>query len=385
MDWHPIEAINRFLNNRAIAKIKEHYKYDLADYAKRHKYDAGGEFLWMLPGLVIYFVLVYAALYFNNLYLFVAAEVSIVSVLLLPMLAGKIEELRLSKKLVLSLKVWPDNSEAKADMPILLTGVEFSNEPLSNPEDLKKYLAKKRLTFYQKIHLKRKWALLAPDLQDDPTKVLEKPRKNDLKRAIEKAREDDCLIYIMTSRGDDIPTLIAFPGEPEVCLKAVQEKVKLKNGWTDMKHATLYVNEAKPVKTSVFEKSHIIDVEFPLFVSYFNKLVAKQMRDTGEWYAPTRAVQEFATFAKQHHDNIRNEPHFETLEREKNDMVKSRNSLLALKHINEVDSDLRGDIQKKLTGKRLSGTEKVQYALMGGFVTGMLIFIVGSIFGWFTF
>lgn len=348
-----------WFTGRPVEKLKKKGRYSLYLYAKRHKEAKKKDDILFYVGIISWLVLpiigaIYGIPWLNtntSVYVFLLFAI-------FPIFLGFWEEIQLAKKLTVTLKVITVDPENNYPITMILRGVDWGS-PLSTPEKL--------LDVIKKIGAKLKTPI---------GMTLEKA-----KELIAQADEKGMKLHYMMTKEDDIPALVMFPDVPDKVLKPREERVRLSYGYGKVRHATMYVLECAPISTSITFKDTIIDVEYPLFIPFFTQLDIDNWLADGNWFVPSRVLEEVASYVKRNVDNSSNARTFTTLKKERDSAEQGYNYLLTLKQYEDVKDSVENDVMGAYTPKR-APTETTTLLLVG-IIIGITIGWALSFLGWF--
>ncbi len=358
--------ISGWWNTRQVNKVRDQYKYNLMIYGNKHLYEKSSEDAFLIGGLIIYVALPIIAAYTGYYWLGDLAIFAFIAAVMFPFLASFWEQYNLAKKLTLTLNVVPDNPENTRPVRLRLQGVEF-DAPMQSKKELGEYLLTKNAHLVHHIslrHLRRESKVEKTSVQDDESTRVE-----------QLAKDKSMRLYPMRAKGDDVPSMVLFPDDPEKMLRARQEKVRLSFGIGAVRHATVYACECRPIRTSIEVKGKIIDVEYALFAPFFTQHDLDQWLETAEWFVPSRVAQEVATYVKQQADMTKNAAFFGTLEKQRDDASAAYDRLLLHQQFSDIQADVEGDVLQKFRPKR--DRQELLGAIIAfavGLMAGMLFF-----------
>jgi len=371
---NPYSIIKNWWDNRAVNKIRNQHKYSLLAYINRHDYTKEKDDLFVVLAVIGWFGCILIGGYTGQTWISMMSFVVLFGGLFWPFVMGFIEEWQLSKKLTLTQKIIPNNPEETRPFTVRLEGVEFG-APMQTPEELVTFLSKKNATVVKAIYNKRVTSCFGRIHPKNINASFDKDKASaEAKRVMDEANKQNMKLYPMQAKGDPVPTLILFPEDPEAILRPRVEHVRMGYKVSDMKHATVYVLECEPVKTSIEAKNKIIDVEFALFAPIVTQKGIDDWLVESKWHIPTRIVQEVATYVKQNVDNSKNARAFETLEREKSQVNNQLSKLMLLGDLGEMQFDMQGNLIKPYT--KVSGGYSLNDVIMWslvGFAAGAVL------------
>ena len=349
---NPISMISGWRDERAVGKIRDQFKYSLRAYAKRHSATKEKDDKFIIIGIVGYFLSLLLSAYLRLEWLYMASMGILIGALMLPFLASYYEQWVLKSKLTLTMKVVPNDPEETRPITIRLEGVQFG-APIKTPEDLMEFVHSKKGHLTHSFTSKK---------NGEAEKVMAEAKKRDKKM---------CL-YPMMTRGDPVPTLVQFPGDPEAELRPREEKVRLGYGLGKLRHATITVLECDPVKTSIRAKNKIIDVEFALFSPIVTQNAIDKWLSDSSWHVPTRVSEAVATYVKQKVDNTKNASYFTILEKQRDDAIRGREKLQLQNKNEQMNADLDGEMMRGY--KKTPG----MYTMSDMFMWLIVAFVAGA-------
>ncbi len=372
---NPISTISNWRDGRAVDKIRRQYQYSLEAYKKRHSATAEKDDKFFIFGIFSYFALTMLAAYLDLIWLYLASFPMLLIALLLPMVMSYYEQWVLKSKLTLTLKVVPNDPEESRPVTMRLEGVEFG-APMTTPDELLEFIhSEKGHLIPKKKHL---WSVPG---RRSKAKTQEKPseeesEKEEAEKTINETLDRNMKLYAMKAKGDPVPTLIQFPGDPEAELRPREEKVRLGYGVGKLRHATITVLECDPVQTSIRAKNKIIDVEYALFSPIvFQRAIDDWLQDAS-WHVPTRVTQEVATYVKQNVDTAKNASYFTVLEKQRDDAIRGREKLQLQNKTEQMNADLDGEMMQGY--RKTPGTYTFNDIILWLVITGA----IGAILMW---
>lgn len=321
---NPYDFLKAIWDSRAIGKIRDQYKISLQVYANRHSATKEKDDKFIIIGVLGYFGCLLISAWQHIAWLTPASFGVLIGSLMLPFAASYYEQWQLKSKLTLTSKIVADDPEETRPITIRLEGVWFG-APIETPENLIKFMQSKN------GHL---------------THAFVDEKNGEAAKVIQNVKEKDMKLYPMYAKGDDVPTLVMSPGDPEALVRAREEPVRLGYGLSKLRHATVYFLECKPINTSIRAKHKILDVQYMLLALFITQSDIDTWLTKSAWHVPTRLVQEVAVYVKQNVDTTKTASYFELLEKQRDDAIKGREKLQLMNTNEQMNNDLDGQLMK---------------------------------------
>jgi len=371
---NPMSEISKWLENRAVNKVRDQYKTSIESYKNRHSSTKEKDGLFVVLGVIGYLATMISGAYLRDELIFLSGIFVMIGFLMLSQVMSWVQQWKLKGKLTLTIKVIPNDPEKTRPVTLRFEGVTFG-AALDTPDKLMKFVHE------QKGHLTHT-LIFRTEYKGHLKHAFSSKENGTAQKTITKMQDMDnkLKLYPMWSKKDPVPTLMQMPNDPDSEFRAQEEKVRLSYGMGYIRHATIMVAECDPIPTSIRVKSKIVDVEFTLYSLFSSQKTVDDRLSGASWHVPNRTAQAVATYVKQEIDNTKNASFFAGLEKQRDDAIRGREKLQLQNKNEQMNADLDGEMMrgyKKMPG--MYSFSDVVWWLIVSFIAGVaFLYIVGG-------